>query len=455
MVAPRQRYTTRSVTLIDPIDAILFTAFAIQLAPKLHGARQASCGHLIFSSAYSASLADQLYDPRQDYRSYRTALDTCLRKAKYVATADINDFYPRIYLHRLENALDSLLKDNLVTRVVMRFFNAWASGTSYGIPVGPHVSNLFAEATLCEVDTFLESNGVGFLRYVDDYVFFGGTESQCLKALFLLGSRLQETQGLSLNSAKTRVWIKKDFKSKIDLQDRPDAKLRKTIIDKVFDGDPYAEVDYEDLEPSQKRLVNRLNIEAILESSLSEEGLTDFSSVKFILNLLSVMSRPELTQVVLNNLARLHPVSHAVARFFRAFDEVDSADRHSIGRQLLSFVRGVEYVPDFQAMWLLEPFTHSTKWNNLDGVRRLAQDHPNRLVRRQAILALGQLADRSALLDVKAKLNDCSDWEQRAIVYACRALPEDEKAAFLGTVRVPRDWKLDTLLLKAVVEFAK
>ena len=76
----------------------------------------------------------------------------------------------------------------------MRFFEAWSSGTSYGIPVGPHFSHLFAEVTLHEVDTFLISQKIDFIRYVDDYLFFGSTEDQCLRALFLLGSRLQETR---------------------------------------------------------------------------------------------------------------------------------------------------------------------------------------------------------------------------------------------------------------------
>ncbi len=82
-------------------------------------------------------------------------------------------------------------------------------------------------------------------------------------------------------------------------------------------------------------------------------------------------------------------------------------------------------------MWLLDPFTKSTNWNNLIEIRKLARDAKNRFVRRQAILGLRQIADRSALLDAKSALDDRRDWEQRAILYACSRLPKDECEAII------------------------
>jgi len=264
--------------------------------------------------------------------------------------------------------------------------------------------------------------------------------------------------GLSLNSAKTRVWAArdyKDYKNRVDLRDQPDAKLRRTVLDKVFGGDFYHTVTYSELTPSQKRLLNKLDIRTIIDNALSNEQLTDLASIKFILNVMPALSRPGLTELILSNLGKLHPVSSAVRKFFRVFDEGDRATRHQISGKLISYINSGAYVPEFQSMWLLDLFAKGTDWSSLDGLRRIAQNDQCMIVRRQAILALGQLGDRSSLLDVKGKLNSRVDWEQRAIVYACRALPEDEKDAFLATVRVPADWKPDTLLLKSVVQFAK
>lgn len=456
MVAPRQRYTTRAIKLLDPIDALLATGLSLRIIPALQAARSSLSSKCVFSGQFDAALQDQLFDFKADYLAFKSALDQRLTASQFVATADINDFYPRIYLHRLENGLDAILgSGNLETRCVMRFVEAWAEGTSYGIPVGPHFTHVLGEATLHEVDSFLLSHNVPFIRFMDDFYLFGSSETDCLRGLYMLGSRLQDTQGLSLNSTKTRVWQSQQLKSKFDLEDRPDAQLRKEVINKVFGGDVYVHVEYDKLTPEQKELLSKCDIEGVIKKALDEESLTDFSSVKFILLVLTAINRPELTGIVLDNLSRLYPVAPSVARFLSVFDEVGSAERSKIGERLLEFITNSGYVPDFQSLWLLNPFVHSAAWNNLDVLRTLAINHPHRLIRRQAILAIGQNGDRSAILDSKARVTETTDWEQRAIIYACRNLPKDEKDAFLKSVFVPSEWKPDSLLLRSVIEFSK
>jgi hypothetical protein len=456
MVAPRQRYTTRAIKLLDPIDTLLATALCLRILPSLHSARENLSTKCVFSCRFDAELPDQLFDFKTDYLEFKKVLDNKLAAASFVATADINDFYPRIYLHRLENGLDAILgPDNLETRCVMRFVEAWAEGTSYGIPVGPHFTHVFGESTLHEVDSYLPSRGVSFIRFMDDFYIFGDTEAECLRGLYLLGSRLQDTQGLSLNSAKTRVWQSQQLKKRLDLEDRPDAKLRKEIVDKVFGGNPYVHVEYDKLTPEQKDLLVKCDLAKIMRATLEEESLTDFSPVKFILLVLTAINRPELTDLVLDNLSRLYPVAPFVARFFSVLDAVDSKDRSKIGGRLLKFITESGFVPDFQSMWLMNPFVQSNAWNNLDSIRSLASNHTSRLVRRQAILAIGQSTDRSAILDAKVRVTETTDWEHRAVIYACRNLPPDEKRAFLDSLGVTREWRLDGLLLRALVEFCK
>ena len=456
MIAPRQRYTTRAIKLIDPIDALLATALCLRIIPALRTARASLSKKCVYSCQFDASLADQLFDFSADYVAFKKELNRTLANKQYVASADINDFYPRIYLHRLENGLDTILgAGNLETRCAMRFIEAWAEGTSYGIPVGPHFAHVLAEATLHEVDSYLLSCGVPFIRYMDDFYLFGDSEADCLRGLYMLGSRLQDTQGLSLNSTKTRVWQSQQLKNRLSLEDRPDAQLRKEIIEKVFGDNPYAEVEYDKLTSNQKELLAKCDIAGIMKSALDEESLTDFSSVKFILLVLTAINRPELTEIVLDNLPRLYPVAPSVARFLGVFDSVESQERSRIGGRLLDFIANSGFVPEFQIIWLLNPFVQSRAWNNLDALRRIASNHPHRLVRRQAILAIGQSADRSAILDAKVRVGETTDWEQRAIIYACRNLPRDEKDAFFQSLAITKEWKLDGLLLRCVSEKCK
>ncbi len=96
----------------------------------------------------------------------------------------------------------------------------------------------------------------------------------------------------------------------------------------------------------------------------------------------------------------------------------------------MRFLQESEFVPDYQFIWLLEPFTKSKEWNYDEVIRKLYRESNNRFVRRQCALILGQIGDRSSLLDLRYSIADTKDWETRAILFACRNLPDDEREAF-------------------------
>ena len=453
MSAPKQRYTLRPAHLIDPIDSLLFTALVIKIGPIVEAKRVAN--NVVHSYRYFTVEAGKMYADSPNWDTFQVAIESYTDKFSFVAISDIVDFFPRVYTHRLENAIHDMTGLEPETKAIMRFVNSWSGGDSYGIPVGPIGSNLLAEILLHEVDEYLLSHGFTFVRYVDDYYFFCNSESECIKALFLLGSRLQDTQGLSLNTYKTRVFTNTQFADEKKKQNRPDIELRDTIIKKVFNGNPYATVSYEQLTLDQQIMIDHMDAKRMLEAALKGDQVVDISAIKFVLNVLTALRRPELVDLVLDNLGRLYPVSDSVARFLNVFDTVDSADRIRIGTRLIEFINSIDYVSDFQTLCLLEPFTHSKNWNNLGSLRKIAREYPIELIRRQAILALGQIGDRSAILDFKVRVRETVDWEQRAIIYACRKLPSDEKKAFYDHVVVPGEWKLESLLTKAVKNFSK
>ena len=162
-----------------------------------------------------------------------------------------------------------------------------------------------------------------------------------------------------------------------------------------------------------------------------------------------------LVEPVIENLPRLIAASEAVGKFFSVLDEVDQTERTTIGRRLLEYVAGGRFVPDYQIMWLLEPFTAAAEWNNLTELRAIARNHRQALVRRQAILAIGTAGDRAALWDVRVAFEGASNWESRAIAFACRTLPADERDAFYRTMAPERDWTRDNMLIKATKEYAR
>ena len=453
MMAPKQKYAIRPIHMLNPIDNILFTGLIYRLAPKIEAKRVQVNDDNIFSMRLKVDSQNGYFSLESNWEQMSKKLEEKSSNYKMVVKADIADFFPRIYLHRLENAIDSICDMEYEKRSLMRFLEKWSNGTSYGIPVGPLASNILAEALLIQVDEYLISIDADFVRYIDDYYIFKNSESECIKVLYELGERLDQ-EHLSLNMAKTRPMTTKDLVLELISPKNADRILRQKIIKEVFKGNPYAKVDYEQLSPEHKKLIDEVDVKKMVEEALDTD-LSNFANIKFVLNVLSALRRPELVDIILENLDRLSPISDSVARFFNVFDEVDENDRIRIGQKILLYLKEASFVTDFQAIWLLQPFVQSEKWNNIVDLRKIAREHKNHFVRRQAILAIGMSGDRSSLLDVKPKLDSTHDWEWRAIIYACRNLPDDEKEAFYRHLRIENGWKNYNLLQKATKEFSK
>lgn len=456
MTAPKQRSLVRPVHLLDPIDALLYTGLTFRLATPIQIRRNAYQADRVFSWHFDAAAMGKRETFVSDWDALSTRLRALAEQHHYVGTTDIVDFFPRVYTHRLQNSLAALSGDALATTALMNLVETWTHGTSYGLPTGPRASSFLAEALLIEVDEYLISCDIEFARWVDDYWVFGDSEADIVAGLFRLGERLNQTQGLSLNAAKTRIQRTEVFVERVLEKDDPVAELRSRILEVVMeDAGPYVEIDYDSLTEEQKEAVDALDAQATLENALQGD-LVDLKAVKFILTFLSAFRRPDLAELVVDNLPRLLPVGDSVAKFFDALDDVEDAQHPGIGKRIIQYIVGDDFVPDYQAMWLLDPFTKSTNWNNLIALRKLARHAQNRFVRRQAILGLREIGDRSALLDAKTALDDRRDWEQRAILYACSRLPKDECEAVVAQAGGHGGaWTITDCLKKAVLVYTK
>lgn len=455
LIAPKQRVLVRPVHQLDPIDTIIYTGLILRIAPTVEIKRAEYQKERVFTWHFDNQAIGSRETFQSDWDNYREKAAKLSSQYQFVATADIVDFFPRVYLHRLENALEDITGDTYATKAIMRLIEGWSHGTSYGIPTGPHASNYLAEILLIEVDQYLVSYGIDFIRWVDDYVIFGNSESECLAGAFRLGARLQQTQGLSLNSAKTRIYTSLEYKRQVLHEEDPTENLRQKIIKEVFDGDPYAEVDYDDLSPEEREVIDQLDVAESLDKALSGD-LIDLRVANFLLRVLSAFRRPDLIDPVLSSLDRLLPVVDSVARFFDVLDTVEETDHQDIGKRLMAYLQSSSFTPEFQTMWLLDPFTHSPSWNNLTELRIRARDDRSKIIRRQAILGLGQIGDRSSLLDIKSAIEDARDWERNASIYACRALPKDETKAMISQLGgTSGEWTIDDALYKSVLKFTK
>jgi hypothetical protein len=134
---------------------------------------------------------------------------------KYVASADIYNFYESIYTHSIAWAIEtkdaakaSRGNDLRGNRIDKLFQNAH-DGQTNGIPTGNILSDLAAELILKDIDRLvanvIESEGIKAYRFRDDYRFVCKNKGQALLVTDTLAYYLSTEYGLTLNRTKTKI----------------------------------------------------------------------------------------------------------------------------------------------------------------------------------------------------------------------------------------------------------
>lgn len=148
------------------------------------------------------------------HESIRTALGF-----KYRLKVDITNCYNSMYTHSItwavcgkEDAKSYLRtkepryikKDYEIADTLDCYIRYEKNNETNGIIVGPYTSRIVSEIILARIDFLLESKGINFVRYVDDYKFYFRTETQAQDSLSVIEKVLNEF-GLSLNTSKTEI----------------------------------------------------------------------------------------------------------------------------------------------------------------------------------------------------------------------------------------------------------
>lgn len=445
---PKQTYTVRPVQVLDPVDMLVYTGLTYRIAELAETRRFGN--DIVFSNRFTSN-AETGFTLQSDWDGFQEATTKKCDGGNYIGLTDVVDFFPRIYQHRLANAITDMTGLDLVAKHLERLLGAWSSGTSYGLPVGPLPSNYLSELTMHEVDEFLVSENINFVRYADDIAIFGNSYDSVLEHLQILGQRLHLSQGLSLNLKKTRIISCVELVEEIEAKKSESEERRDKLIDDVFGGDPYVFIVYEALPDELKQEMDELDLSDQFKAELSQTELEP-RTINILLTLMASLRLADPLDDLLDNLPRLAASSEAVGRFLSEMSNAMGVDLIILGKRILEYVASNPQIRDHQSMWLLDPFVNIDKWNNLNELRRIRRNHRNTWVRQQAILGIGTSKSRSAILDVRYDFDDATPWESRAIVYACRNLPKDERQAFFDSVRPKGSWTAANSLMKAVVK---
>jgi hypothetical protein len=454
MFAPKSRATVRPVCLLHPIDIIIYSALTLIVKDDLEAQRIPLQRRRVFSYRGSAA-PNRFYAPQPTFRDFLEASEAKADRAgtKIIAVADIADFYPRIYQHRLENVIEASARfprgEEVARVLVSKFLSNVSAKNSYGIPIGPFASRVLAEGVLIDVDAALLSDGADFLRWVDDYTIFCRTETEAQRLIFRLSEHLFRNHGLTLSAIKTKILPKEDFQNRF-LQD-PDQEVNedlRILMALSTRGGRYSDTENE-LTPEEINELSQVNFRNMLEAALADRELVDYERLKAVLNHRALLerlppkNRSDIASVLLANMEHLYPVADAMGQFFQTFAEEPRSVQQKIARGLLRSIKSVhgKWPPDYQMVWVLNVFTSSPNWGGAGEILRIFNTHPSDVVRRFAALALYANGSRADAVALRSGYANSSPLTRLAILLASRKQGRDER----------RHWR-QTLQLMGVLE---
>jgi hypothetical protein len=337
-----------------------------------------------------------------------------------------------------------------VARVLVRKLIGNLMGrNSYGIPVGPYASRLLGEAILIDVDASLQSQGVDFVRWVDDYNVFCKTEYEAQSVLFRLGEWLFSNHGLTLQTAKTRILPADRYESEVlsryeekltdrdtavsilrDFQGEYDDNYEDENVDGEGEND---EVDESEIEKILAQLQS-IDLKGMLEASLTDTTLVDYEAVVYALTKLPripgapVKLKRDVLDLVINNAELLYPVAEQIAKYVLSFDAFTRAEQRRIGAKLLKPLKSKRNPPPpFYAMWILHVFASTKDWDHTRDIVSLYTESGSEVIKRYAALAISASGDRAQALAIKDDYIAASPMLRLAILFASRKLGNDER----------------------------
>lgn len=457
-LVPKHRYGFRVATQLDPLDMIFYFSLFLEIGEDLEKARIPADDNISFSYRFSPTGSGYfVFNRNIKYNSFQDHCRNLNKNYNYVVITDIADFYPRIYLHRLENILaENLSKKPEHAKGIIRLLKNWNQNVSYGLPVGNHPSRILAEIVIDDVDRILQAEGMVFARFVDDYRIFCNSRQDAYKSLVFLANTLYEMHGLTLQTQKTKILSSEEFEMKVlETKEQKEIKELAAGIDPIFSqiglDDPYGVIRHEVLHGDIQEKLDGLNLDVFLENQLNKEEI-DISMTKYIINRSRQIRNKKLLAKILSNIDELHPVLAEVIEYFREIkNRITENERKEIGNLLLdkledSYISNLEY----NRSQIISLFANSSQWGNPENLSKyygINRDDDG-WFNRELILALGRHRYDYWFRNKKNKIDRMPEWERRAFIYAASCLPKDERNHWYRAIEKTRHDELESLIIK-------
>lgn len=420
-------------TQIDPLWNAYLLALVLTVAAELETKRVPPT--VVFSYRYAPDeLTGSLFDKTIGWHEFQTTAIEHAANHSYVLRCDISDFYPRIYHHRLENALKNGTTKSEAAKRIMSLVSAIAEGPSYGLPVGGPAARILSEILLNRVDRLLLSEGIKFCRFVDDYIIFANDKERAHSALIKLSNLLLANEGLSLQKTKTRILSSAEFLATSEFTETTDEESEEEKTVRTFRRlrihyDPYsptAEEDYKKLAEELKKfdIVGMLGRE--LAKSRIDEGITRrlISAVKH----LDPPVQNEAVLSMLKSIDLLYPIFPSVILLCKStlpsLDALTKQKLYETLRKLISSDSYITQVPTNLA-YAMRVLVH----DDADEVEfifaSVYKATTSMLIKRDVILLMAYRGADYWISNCKTNFSTLTEWERRALLISSYILGDE------------------------------
>ena len=256
--------------------------------------------------------------------------------------------------------------------------------------------SILAEVLLNDIDRYLVSKRVDFVRWVDDFNFFTPSFTATQRVILELSAWLYEEHDLSLQSSKTRILDARAYSGELLLGLEDLLSERTAVAALLFAGSNY-DVDDDPGRDDTSDIMDDVSAMELLEmlvDALMKEERTDYRVIDFTVRRLRWIHldrriAEELLDVLVENLAYLVPVIENVARLMSRIRPRRKDRCERIARRLLRSIDEVGSI-DHYAVWILTIFVQDNRWGCADELIELFRRTRSDAVRYYAALAVSK-----------------------------------------------------------------
>ena len=460
----------RIVQKLDPINAIQYTAMVFAVAEKIEIKRASE--NIACSYRIDINKDGQLYKDNGPFNKYNEKTINLAKRNKYILKTDISDFYNQIYLHRVENIIETCTKDSKLAKELEKFLSNINTNTSKGIPIGPQVSAILGEAIMIDIDEFIIDMGIEHTRYVDDILLFSNDRFILQNVLDNLTKYLFNNHRLSINNSKTKIYTSEEYLNKfIDdfnkLEKEKIFEKLKKLSDDIYeekikeleemydDCNPY---DFIDVELPEKEIIDikelkedeqlKVKVEVLKEVFVEElkKDNKDISILKCIIRKAKNLRIRNLLWDVLDNFDICMPIIRDVILYLLSVTKNKEDKRYCEKIEQIILNSEFREIPYFKYCWSYY-FANTTIFNNNANVIKFIKESKETV---NYVLFAVKNNKISWIRQYKTEFENLGRVDRRAVLYGARVLPIDERKKWLSSIMT--DDFLEQIIIKDSIE---